>query len=319
MSPPTLIVHADWSVRPDRRWMCVAESTDGEHYTVSAPEPVGSTTSLLARLTTRARAKDDEPCVLIGVDVPIGLPSAYATRAGIDSFLRALPRFGHGPWADFYHVAEQPDEISACRPFYPKSPGAARQKHLLDALHVHDMNALLRRVERATEHRAAAASLFWTMGARQVGKAAIAVWRDVLAPALSTAARDLAVWPFDGRLHELLRRHQMTIAEVYPAEACVQLGLGSPGRRWSKRSREDRVAHAGALHQWAQSRGVRTTPALVAAIRDGFGDRPDGEDRFDSVVALFSMIDVVEGRRSEGAPDCPDIASVEGWILGQTP
>lgn len=299
--------------------MCVAESTVGEGYTVSAPEPVGSARSLLARLATRARARDAEPRVLVGIDVPIGLPTTYAARAGIDCFLRALPRFGQDVWADFYHVAERPEEISEYRPFYPQRPGAARQKHLLEALHVRDMNALLRRVERATEHRAAAASVFWTMGARQVGKAAITAWRDVLAPALSTAAHDLAVWPFDGRLYDLLSRHEITIAEVYPAEACVQLGLGSPGRRWSKRSRDDRVAHAGALGQWARSRGVHLTPNVVTAIRDGFGDRPDGEDRFDSVVALFSMLDVVGGRRSEGAPDCPDIASVEGWILGQAP
>ena len=48
-------------------------------------------------------------------------------------------------------------------------------------------------------------------------------------------------------------------------------------------------------------------------------DRPDGEDRFDSVVALFSTLDVVLGHRSEGTPDDADVRSVEGWILGQAP
>ena len=319
MSLPTLVVHADWSMRPERRWMCVAELRGGDRYMVSDPEPVGPPESLLARMATRARATGGEARVLVGIDVPIGLPSAYAERAGIDSFLTALPVFGREAWTNFYRVAEGPEEISALRPFYPKRPGGARQEHLLQSLEVHDMCALLRRVERATEHRAAAAPVFWTIGARQVGKATITAWRDVLAPALSVTDGDVAVWPFDGRLHDLLARHRVTIAEVYPAEACVQLGLGPPGRVWSKRSRHDRGSHAGALDQWARSRGDRLTPTLVASIRDGFGDRPDAEDRFDSVVALLSMIDVVRGYRSEGAPDDDEIRGIEGWILGQAP
>ena len=144
-------------------------------------------------------------------------------------------------------------------------------------------------------------------------------WRDVLTPAVSTAAPDVAVWPFDGPLLELLRDHQVTIAEVYPAEACVQLGLGAPGSGWSKRSQPDRAAHAAPLREWANSRGVGLDPALATSIDDGFNDRPDGEDRFDSVVALFSMLDVVLGHRSEGTPDDADVRSVEGWILGQAP
>ncbi len=316
---PTLVVHADWSLRPERRWMCVAESRDDRRYTVSAPEPVGPSGSLLARLSDRARQTGNEIRVLLGIDVPIGLPTAYAVGAGIDSFLRALPRFGHGAWANLYDVAERPEEISHHRPFYPMRPGGARQQHLVQALDVHDMDALLRRADRATEHRAAAAPVFWTMGARQVGKAAITAWRDVLAPAVSTAAFDVGVWPFDGPLIELLRDHQVTLAEVYPAEACVQLGLGAPGHGWSKRSQPDRAMHAAPLHQWSISRGVGLDPALAASIDDGFSDRPDGEDRFDSVVALFSMLDVVRGHRPEGAPDDADVRYVEGWILGQAP
>lgn len=57
--------------------------------------------------------------------------------------------------------------------------------------------------------------------------------------------------------------------------------------------------------------------ALEATITDGFGLDKTGEDRFDAVVGLLGMIDVVERRRTEGAPEEDDITTWEGWILGQ--
>ena len=57
-------------------------------------------------------------------------------------------------------------------------------------------------------------------------------------------------------------------------------------------------------------------PDLVEAIRDGFGPAKDGEDPFDAVVGLFSMLDVIFGYRQDGAPD-DEAAQREGWILVQ--
>jgi hypothetical protein len=71
-------------------------------YRVTRPEPVGDVGTWLRRLRSEGA---DQASLLIGVDFPIGLPSAYATSAGIPGFLTALPRFGHGDWADFYRVA----------------------------------------------------------------------------------------------------------------------------------------------------------------------------------------------------------------------
>ena len=44
--------------------------------------------------------------ILLGVDFPIGLPSAYAAKASIDDFRTALTQFGCGRCRQFYNPAE---------------------------------------------------------------------------------------------------------------------------------------------------------------------------------------------------------------------
>jgi hypothetical protein len=56
---------------------------------------------------------------------------------------------------------------------------------------------------------------------------------------------------------------------------------------------------------------------LQQAIRDGFGSGASGEDRFDALVGLFGVLNVVLGYRSPGELDWSEIRMVEGWILGQ--
>ena len=60
------------------------------------------------------------------------------------------------------------------------------QKHLLNGLgfNNHKIDVLLRKCEIGRIGRRAACSLFWTLGGNQVGKGAIAGWRDLLGPAL---------------------------------------------------------------------------------------------------------------------------------------
>ena len=307
---PDLIAHADWGSAPKKRWMAVAEVRDGAIRAL-APEPVGDVGTLWDRLEARAPG----PRVLAGFDVPIGLPAAYARRVGLDDFSDALQRFGTGEWSAFYRLAEARGEISLRRPFYPYRPGGTRQAHLVEALGVGAMADLLRRCERPTATRAAASPLFWTLGGKQVGRAAIVVWRDLLAPALR--AGRLRLWPFDGGLEALLEGPGTVACETYPAEACVHLGFGPPGRGWSKTSQDGRRAQADALLAWAERRGVRLGADLRARVLDGFGPRSDAEDPFDAVLGLFSMVEVAGGWRAPGAPDDPEVRGLEGWILGQ--
>ena len=252
---------------------------------------------------------------MIGFDLPIGLPAAYAERSGIESFIEWLPQLGYGKWAEFYSVAEKPDQITTRRPFYPQRPGGTAMRHLLYGLGVDSSNDLLRLCDRAYAGRPAAAPLFWTMGAKQVGKAAISGWRDLLAPALRSYDPSVAIWPFDGELHELLQSESVIVVETYPAEFYRHLGL----ELGSKRNPEDRRANAPLLLEWADKLETEPTSKMRAVMRDGFGPSPDGEDPFDAAVGLFGILNVVLGYRPSGEPSDAVIRKVEGWMLGQLP
>ena len=62
-------------------------------------------------------------------------------------------------------------------------------------------------------------------------------------------------------------------------------------------------------------------PNVAAVVRAGIRDRQgieSGEDRFDAVIGLFGMLNVLEKRRGSGTPrDDPAVIAVEGWMLGQ--
>ena len=219
---------------------------------------------------------------------------------------------GTGEWSDFYEPAERADEISVRRPFYPRRHGGASQRHLLDALGVERLDELRRRCELRTPSRRAAAPLFWTLGAQQVGRAAIVGWRDVLAPALADATLDVVLWPFAGRLADLASPGRAVIAETYPTEFYSQLGFDFRGR--GKRDADARAAAGRPLLDRAAWTGILVEPRLATAVRDGF--RREGDDAFDAAVGLFGMLGVVTGRRPEGEPPV-GLGPVEGWILGQ--
>ncbi|MEX2374146.1 MAG: hypothetical protein WD942_00990, partial [Dehalococcoidia bacterium] len=312
-SLPELVVHADWGSNPRKRWMCVAERTE-DGYRVSAPEQVGDPEVLLARLRDRA----DGGAVLVGFDFPLGLPAAYARNAGIERFREVLPELGQGRWDRFFDVAERADEIGLERPFYPSgSEKGSKQQYLIDALGVRSIDDLLRICERANGMRGPASSLFWTLGPKQVGKAAILGWKQVLLPAIAHGDLPVWLWPFDGVLQELIAKGGIVVAETYPAEACLHLGITPPGRGWAKTLQKGRRAQAPAIRGWLERRDVEFARDLVALIDDGFGAGSDAEDPFDALLGLMSMLEVSLGHRSEGAPQDAVIRTVEGWILGQ--
>ena len=164
-------------------------------YLAGDDDPVGDASRLLPRLRDAAPA---EGSVLLGFDFPFGSPAAYATIAGITRFSHWLPMLGRGDWTDFYRAAERSSEIGTFRPFYPQRPGGTSFSHLLGGLQAAARLDLLRMCERGTPSRGPASPLFWTMGAKQVGKAAISGWRDVLTPGLRDHPDWIRLWPFDG-------------------------------------------------------------------------------------------------------------------------
>jgi hypothetical protein len=306
----TVAAHADWSVDARKRWMTVARR-DGAGWRIAAPVPVGAVADLVRHLLALAGGG----AVALGLDLPLGLPRGFARRhagaaADFPAFLRAL-----ADTPGFFEVCATLAELSPARPFYPRRgvAGMTRAAHAA-ALGLDGAAGLCRACDRATAERPAGAPLFWTLGANQSGKAAIAGWRDLLLPALRGAEPPL-LWPFAGDLRALLRRGGVVIAETYPAEALRHFALRMGG---SKRRQGDRAALADRL--LAAMAALHATPedALRAALADGCGADAAGEDRFDSVLGVLCVLNVLAGNRPDGAPDDPWVRRWEGWVLGQT-
>ena len=298
-----LVAHADWSVAPAKRWMAVATPSGGGWRVRT--EKVGDLDTFLPRLRNRAAGS----AVALGVDAPIGLPTAYK-RDHVDfpAFLRALL-----PGDRFFEVADAAADICLEQPFYPRrSPAGVRRRHLLDGLGLADGAQMLRQCERRLGTQPAASPLFWTLGANQVGKGALCLWRDLLLPAMHAPEPPL-LWPFAGPLADLLQPGRVAVAETYPANAMRQMELGFVG---SKRRQSDRRAVALALKTHLRDTAAEPDAALSARIDDGFGASGEGEDEFDSVIGLIRMLQVIREPSLDQLPE-PAIRRWEGWILGR--
>ena len=301
-----LAAHADWSNSPGKRWIALARR-GARGWVAEAPRPVGDTAALIPALLAEGVP------VALGLDLPLGVPRGFAQARTERDFPGFLAARATDP--GFFEVSMTLSTVSAARPFYPQRgvKGMTRAAHAA-ALGLDGPQALSRLCDRATATRPAGAPVFWTLGANQSGKAAIAAWRDWLAPALAADA-PISLWPFAGGLHGLLAPGRVAVAEVYPAEALRQLGLKLAG---SKRAQAPRRALDAALRAAMARLRVAPTPALDAAIADGFGADAAGEDRLDCVLGLLALVAVLDGARPDHIPDDPWIARWEGWVLGQT-
>ncbi len=312
----TLIAHADWSKNPDKRWMAIAVMQADRRWLVCELSKVHEPSSLFLVL----KSHQIEPsCIMVGFDFPIGIPYSYAYKAGIIDFLATLALFEHNEWDQFYTPAELPSQISLHRPFYPNRPGNSRRQHLEKGLNI-PFDNLYRLCEGVHENLRAACPLFWTLGGKQVGKAAISGWDSLLAPALDDPELNIKIWPFSGSLTDICKAGNIVVLETYPAEFYGHLGLSFslPVRR-SKRRQIDRKAFADQLITWARDHQLGLDSSILNMIQDGFGNGLDGEDRFDALVGLYGMINVILGNRPTGEPAPPLITKIEGWIFGQEP
>jgi hypothetical protein len=304
----SLAAHADWSIDPRKRWVTMARRrTTG--WALGPPQPVGDVSKFLLHLIQQA----DGGAVALGADFPIGLPRAYAAtrpEADFPAFLRRIGRLN-----DFFSVCATLKDIRPDRPFYPARgiAGMTRFSHAR-ALGLLDASALSRACDRATAERPAGAPLFWTLGANQSGKAAIAAWQSMIVPALENNLK-LRLWPFEGPYRTLLAPGSVALAETYPAEALRHLGIRLRG---SKRRHADRRAAAVALLAAAEQQSAFPDDSMRGAILDGFGMDASGEDRFDSVLGVLCVLNVLAGNRPDKAPADPWIQCWEGWVLGQT-
>ena len=273
MRLPGRVIHADWSSSPEKRWACTAtKNADG--YRVGAPVWVEAPRRLL-------HSTGGETSI-VGFDFPIGIPARYATQAGISDFRAWLADVGHGEWRRFFDIAENREEISLKRPFYPAGTQGVSHRVLCDALGVRGIDDLRRRCEQPQVERGPACCLFWTLGANQVGRAAIAGWREILTP-IVRSGDPVGFWPFDG----------------------------------SKTDQVDRRERSETLAHRLEKSAITLDESVKRMIDDVFGGDVVGEDRFDAFVGVVAMLKVVLGARPQGVPDDDLVRCVEGWIFGR--
>jgi hypothetical protein len=242
------------------------------------------------------------------------MPKFYGKTTGFQDFLSGFNHFGNGEWSEFFSVARSSDEVGPRRPFYPQNPTVlTKQVHLLAALNCPSIDLLLRECERATPALGKASPLFWTVGAKQVGKAAITGWLEVIRPARERGAK---LWPFEGSIADLADSCVPVLAETYPAETYSHSGMKFR-RGMSKQRQGDRRTAMTELHLWAAEREITFSADLQAQIKDGFGGSKSGEDPFDSLAGALSMIEVAMGRRRDLPPSLK-VDRWEGWILGRS-
>lgn len=310
---PDIVIHADWSTDISKRVLARAERV-ADRYVVTEIDLVGRFPHSLIDFRLK-EPHNQAKTRLVGFDVPFGIPIPYAKRIGCERFSELLGQLGHAAWEAFYEPAATVDDISLQRPFYPAKPGGKSRQQLIDGLGLSSGEDLMRVCDRATDKRPAGSPLFWTLGAKQVGKAAISVWRDVVGPMIQDRSLDVALWPFDGKLPELILGHQIVVAEVYPAEMYHHLQLEF-AKRESKRRHTDRLSKASKLLAFAESNRIEFLPHLKRDIQDGFGDVAIGEDAFDACVGMLGMLGVLMGKFPVGEPENDTIRRIEGSILG---
>lgn len=309
---PEVVAHADWSSDPAKRWLTVAVRTNDSYRL--APARLCPTASTLIETLRRQSA---DRSVMLGFDFPVGLPRLLAQPLGVETMRAVLVRLADGAWPNFLTPAEKIEDVGAERPFFPARQmpkGLVTRQALAEALGACRYDELLRRCDHADERRRATACLFFLVGGQQVGKAAIAGWRSLILPYHDDPS--VALWPFDGRLHQVLAPGRTVLCETYPGEFTkpLDLAIGRGGR--SKRRQTDRRAVASALFERAAEMDLILDAALQQQIETGFGPTAQGEDAFDSLVGVLGMLSVLTGRLTEGVPeDDPDI-DLEGWILG---
>ena len=162
---------------------------------------------------------------------------------------------------------------------------------------------LRRECDRAHASRGPAEALFWTLGPRQVGRAAIAGWRDLLAPAVDR----LRVWPFHGTLHDLAAEGGVVVCETYPSEFYGHLGLPRAKTHAARlKAAEPLIAAAGRI-------GIELDSRALENVQSGFVN----DDACDAFVGLIGMLNVLQGFRGEGDVSRSAVRRVEGWMLGR--
>jgi hypothetical protein len=253
---PALLVCADWSasLRGRRAWAAdVAER---------AVSPLSGRT--LAGLLAEVDELRGGDAALVCFDAPLGLPRAYLDDAGFRGFLDWLAR------ADFDRVfapVRRASDWSPARPFIRPARGE------WTAL-VADKPAGV--LWRAVDLQARSESVFKLVGAKQVGRAAQELWRELRAS--RAAGGGCRIWPFEAPADD-----GVTVAEIYPRLAYGRAVVKSDARARTAVLAEldPRVRLLGDVHTEDDFDAAMTALSLLQRLLDG---RPLSDGDVDQVA-----------------------------------
>jgi hypothetical protein len=187
---PALVVCADWSAALRRRRAWAGDVVERSVFPLA-----GRTVDGLLGETSELLGPGD--AALVCFDAPLGLPRAFLQAAGFCGFLDWLER------ADLdaaFAPVTRAAEWSVARPFI--RPARGEWTALVAA-------APPRSLLRDVDVRVQSESVFKLVGAKQVGRAAQELWRELRAA--RAAGREFRIWPF-----EAPAARGVTIAEIYP-------------------------------------------------------------------------------------------------------
>lgn len=297
ISYPDLVIAADWGVGSGKRWMARAiRRQDG--YSLSHPVPVGEPGTLIERVRKLAGGGS----ALVGFDFPIGLPAEYAGACYAGQDFRTILKSLSEP---FFTPSDTP---TVQNPFGPRSStkGIFSSRDLAQALGLGD--GLLRSCDRG----ASANPMFYTLGPRQVGRAATHGWKEVLQPNLET----IRLWPFDGPLADLLQPGAVVVAEIYPGWFYRKLKDPAANEKGGKEAVSTRRFRWNSFLQKVSAAGINLelTESAVEWAEAGFASSDD----FDAMVSVLGML------LAQASPEAPELSDpavrlVEGWMLGVGP
>jgi hypothetical protein len=207
------IICADWSKSVRKRAVYAADIATRSIRRLRS-DAGWSVTEVLAcaeHLSSRAS-------VLVGFDVPFGVPHSYLVSAkaalgfrAIDNFVDLLLSVSRTP--TFFEATYSPESWKVEQPFFAVPAGEGSLAGFRNAAGARGVE-LSRRIDRVTK----AKSLFITSGIPgSVGSAATSLWQEIAK--LRNGGRQFRMWPFEGDLDILLRNDRITFAEVYPRAA----------------------------------------------------------------------------------------------------
>ena len=261
-------ISADWSKNPGKRSVYVADVRE-RRIEVKACK----SWDVHALLRLAEGLKERGP-VLIGVDVVLGVPEDYLqmwpnTPENFVDWLNNLDSSG-----EFFGTVDNPDEWRFDRPWFKVNRGEGGRTSFTNQLH----SRMLRKIDAATQ----ANPVFAVAGIPgTVGAGTREFWKELI-PHLR-CDRGFAVWPFEGDLASLLKRHGAVLCETYPALAyAAALDDALPTRRVVI-SKTQRMCRVSVCDRLTKMHASRIDLGGLDALREN-------EDDFDAHITATAFL-----------------------------